>query len=87
MEPQDYDKPIIGIRVPVNGLIMILKFYAWNRSISILQLDISCLKFSPVPSGIRPFSYQTYLPFPTNVEETKQAQYFATADKYETKAC
>ena len=87
MEPQDYDKPIIGIRVPVNGLIMILKFYAWNRSISILQLDISCLKFSPVPSGIRPFSYQTYLPFPTNVEGTKQAQYFATADKYETKAC
>ena len=38
MEPQDHDKPIIGIRVLVNGLIMILKFYAWNRSISILQL-------------------------------------------------
>ena len=49
MEPQDHDKPIIGIkRVPVNGLIMILKFYAWNRSISVLQLEISCLKFSPV---------------------------------------
>ena len=59
MEPQDHDKPIIGRkRVPVDGLIMILKFYAWNRSISVLQLDISCLKFSPVWD--KPFSYQTY---------------------------
>ena len=43
--------------------------------------------WNSAPSGIGPFSYQTYLPFPTDVEGTKKAQYFATVDKYETKAC